>query len=288
MPKDVLKLPRKEWLKHAKDADIILTSRVAPVDKEALSGPNLKLVSTASSGFDHIDMQECNRRGILVANTQCSLDDTCADVIMGSIIACARRICESNQFISEGKWNKSVNIMGLDIHHKTMGILGLGHIGKKVAKRAKGFDMNVLYYDKVGDNITPLDRILRESDFLTICLPITSETYHLIGKKEFDLMKPTSIIANIGRGAVIDNEALADAIAARKIYGAALDVTDPEPLPPNHRLIREKTVVITPHIGSATEETRNNMAAEAARACVQFCKGERITDCVNPFLYDKK
>jgi lactate dehydrogenase-like 2-hydroxyacid dehydrogenase len=283
------KLSREEFLQHAHAADIIIAKGSDTIDKEVLAGKKLKLVSTVAAGMDRIDIDEATRRKILLANTHVSLEDTCADTIMGLILACRRRLMSACNYVKGGKWNTTWSdvepYLGDDVHHKTMGIIGAGHIGQAVARRAKGFDMKVSFFDR-GDGRAAFEKLLKESDFVSICCPLTKETHHMFGKKEFDLMKPNAIIANIGRGPIIDHEALADALEAKKIYGAALDVTEPEPLPVNHRLMKIETAVIAPHIGSATHETRAAMAMEAVRACVQYLKGEKISNCSNPQLYN--
>ena len=282
-------LSREEFLKHAHDADIIIAKGSDTIDKEVLAGKKLKLVSTVAAGMDRIDVQEATKRKILLANTHVSLEDTCADTIMGLIVMCRRRLFSACNYVKNGQWkntwSESEPYLGHDVHHKTMGIIGAGHIGQAVARRARGFDMKVNFFEK-DDSREKFEKLLKESDFVSICCPLTKETYHMFGKREFDLMKPNAIIANIGRGPIIDNEALADALEAKKIYGAALDVTEPEPLPVNHRLMKIENAVIAPHIGSATLETRTEMAMEAVRACVHYLKGEKIPNCSNPELYD--
>ncbi|EAY23580.1 D-isomer specific 2-hydroxyacid dehydrogenase, putative [Trichomonas vaginalis G3] len=167
-----------------------------------------------------------------------------------------------------------------------MGIIGAGHIGKAIAKRAQGFDMKVLFND-LGEGFTPLDQLLKQSDFVVAACPLTEKTRNLISHNEIALMKPTAVLANIGRGPVFDVEAVADALEQKKIYGAALDVIDPEPFPPTHRILKCKNLVITPHIGSSTIETTNNMAIESANACVYFLNGERVPNVSNPKVYEK-
>ena len=281
------KLTRSQFLEHARAADIIVSSASDSIDKEVLACKNLKLVSQVAAGMENIDVEEATKRKILVANTHTSLEDTCADTIWALMMACCRRIVEAHTYVMDGKWTEKNSdlFMGLDMHHKTIGIIGAGHIGQAVARRAKGFDMKVLFNTLNPKISTPIGDVLRKSDFITVAVPLTKMTRHLIGARELKLMKPTSIIANIGRGPVIDTDALADALEKGQIYGAALDVTDPEPLPRNHKLLRQKNVIIAPHIGSATEETRNAMAVEAANACVQFLNGQKISNCSNPEIY---
>ena len=282
------RLTREEFIKRAKEADIICSKGTDPIDKEVLSSKKLKLVSQMAAGIDNIDLEEATRRKVLVASTHTSLEGTCADLIMGLMLACSRRIVEAHNYILEGKWTKPANndFMGLDMHHKTMGIIGAGHIGQALGRRAKGFDMNVLYYSLDPKISVPLEKLLKESDFVAVCLPLTKDTRHFIGKHELSLMKRTAIIANIGRGAVIDTDALAEALENGTIHGAALDVVDPEPLPRNHKLFRQKNLVIAPHIGSGTLETKDAMAMEAVNACVQYLNGERISNISNPELYE--
>lgn len=280
-------IPREEFVEKALKADIILADRRDVINKEILDSPKLKLISVCAAGYDNIDINYATKRKIIVSNTHRSLANTCADTIWSLIMACARRVAENDQFVKNGSWGKisQTTMFGVDVHHKTLGIIGAGHIGRCVGRRGEGFDMKVLYND-IGPQYTPLDTLLKESDVVVVACPLTEKTKKLIGRREIGLMKPNAILANVGRGAVIDTDALADALEQKKIYGAALDVIDPEPLPVNHRILKNKNLAIFPHIGSGTAECQNEMAIEAAEAAVHFLHGEKVPNITNAELYE--
>lgn len=282
------KLSRKEFVEYAHKADVMYANGGDLINKEVLDSPKLKCVSVAAAGADKIDMDYATKRKIAVSNTHVTLADTCADTIMGLILACARRIAEGNNYVKSGEWaEKPKRLWGIDIHHKTMGIIGAGHIGQAIAQRARGFSMNVIFNDiKQGPGVVPLDQLLKESDVVVAACPLTEKTKKLIGRREIGLMKPTAILANIGRGAVFDTDAVCEALEQKKIWGAALDVLDKEPVPKGHRILKNENLVITPHIGSSTLVTTDNMAIEAANACVHFLKGEKIPNISNPAVYE--
>jgi glyoxylate reductase len=256
-------LPHSFLVEKAKSCDVLLTYPYDKIDSSVLDSKKLKFVSVFGAGTDNINIPYATKRGILLANVHQSLADTCADTLISLFLAVSRHVVEADNYVHDRKWTSNdVNatvFWGLDMHHKTMGIVGAGHIGRAVARRAQGFEMKILYNDILPE-YSPLTQLLKESDFLAICCPLTPQTHKLISEKEFRLMKPTAIIGNIGRGAIIDTDALVEAISRKKIYGAALDVTDPEPLPVNHPLLDQKNIVISPHFGSGTRQTRLNMA----------------------------
>lgn len=286
LPSSPNEISRKEFVEKALKADIILADRRDVINKEILDSPKLKLVSVCAAGYDNIDLKYATKRKIVVANTH-SQANTCADTIFTLILACARRVVECDQFVRSGTWGKvrASTMFGLDIHHKTLGIIGAGKIGKCVAERGEGFKMKILYND-IGPGFTPLDNLLKESDVVVLATPLTEKTRKLIGKREIGLMKPTAILANIGRGACIDTEALADALEQKKIWGAALDVIDQEPIPANHRILKNKNLAIFPHIGSGSNECHDEMAREAAMAAVYFMHGENVPNITNKELYE--
>jgi glyoxylate reductase len=266
------------------------------IDKEVLdAAPNLRVISSYSVGFDHIDVEEATKRGIYVTNTPGVLTETTADLAWSLLMTIARRIVEADKFVRTGKWKVGWSptlLLGRDVYGKTLGIVGLGRIGSAVAKRARGFDMKVLYYDvirppperekELGVEFAPLDRLLKESDFVTLHVPLTKETYHMISERELKLMKSTAFLINTSRGAVIDEKALVKALKEGWIAGAALDVFEKEPIDLDNPLLELENVVLVPHIGSASTETRSKMAEMAAKNLIAVLKGEEPPFLVNP------
>ena len=267
------------------------------MDAELLdNAPNLKVVSNMAVGFDNIDAAECTTRGIPVGNTPGVLTDTTADLAWALLMAGARRIVEGMDYVRARKWKTwgPMLLMGQDVYGATLGIIGLGRIGATVAKRATGFDMRILYYDvrRREDLETEweleyvdLDTLLRESDFVTIHTILSPETHHLIGEREFQLMKETAVLVNAARGPIVDPEALHKALKEGQIAYAALDVTEPEPINMDNPLLELDNIIIVPHIGSASYATRGKMAEMAARNLIAGVKGERLPTCVNPEVY---
>ena len=280
------KYSHEELVEKAARNEILLSSGFDKIDKEILDQEKLKLVSVNAAGINQVDLEYATKKGIFVSSVH-SHADTCADLMIGLFLGLSRRIAEAGAFVKDGYWKKlnTSQFLGVDFHHKNMGIIGAGSIGKAVGRRAEGFVMRVLYNDVVP-GYEPLDIVLKESDFIAICAPLTKETFRMFGKREFEKMKPAAILGNIGRGSIVDTEALADAIESGTIFGAALDVTDPEPLPAAHRLVRHPRVLISPHMGSATMECRNSMAREAAQHCVEYLQGKRLHFCNNPEVYN--
>lgn len=233
--------------------------------------PALRVISNYGVGVDHICLADAAARGIPVGNTPGILDGATADMGFALLMAAARRIVEGDRYARCAEFTRydPGYMLGREVHGTTLGIVGLGRIGQQVAKRARGFDMRVLYCNRrrnldaettVGVTYSGLDNLLRESDFVMLCTPLTDESRGLINARTLGLMKSTAILVNIARGPVVDTSALTEALALRRIYAAALDVTDPEPLPRNHPLLALDNVVIAPHLGSATEQTRQKMA----------------------------
>ncbi len=233
--------------------------------------PRVRVISNFGVGVDHIDLAVAAARGIPVGNTPGILDGATADLAFALLLAAGRRIVEGDRYARGPdflRYDPSY-MLGREVHGSTLGILGLGRIGEQVARRARAFDMSVLYHNRrrrpdveaaLGVRYISRDELLAAADYIVLTVPLTPETRHLIGRTELARMKPTAILVNVSRGPVVDTAALTEALTARTIYAAALDVTDPEPLPPDHPLLRLDNVIITPHLGSATEQTRRRMA----------------------------
>ena len=232
--------------------------------------PQLKIVSNHGVGVDHIDCAAARSRGILVGNTPGCLDAATADMTLALLLAAARNVVVGDKFARSPAFTHydPSFMIGYEVSGSTLGIVGLGRIGKQVAKRARAFDMKILYHNRhrdeaaerdLGVTYASLDDLLRESDFVTLNCPLTAETTNLIGRRELALMKPTGILVNVARGAVVDHDALLAALKSKRIAGAALDVTAPEPLPRDHPLLELDNIIIAPHLGSAANRTRRRM-----------------------------
>lgn len=256
--------------------------------------PKLRATSTVSVGYDNFDVDALNARRIALMHTPTVLTETVADTLMTLVLTTARRALEVAERVKKGEWTKSIgpDWFGIDVHHKTLGIVGMGRIGLALAQRAHfGFGMPILYnarrqHQEAEErfNACPcdLDTLLRESDFVCIVLPLTDETHHLINAGKIALMKPSAILINAGRGPVVDEPALIEALKAGKIHAAGLDVFEQEPLPADSPLLSMPNVVALPHIGSATHETRYNMAACAVDNLIDALNGNVEKNCVNP------
>ncbi|MBO9130642.1 D-glycerate dehydrogenase [Bacillus sp. 165] len=280
------KIPRDVLLEKVKNKQGLLNFG-AQIDEELLThAPHLKVVSNISVGYDNFDVQAMKAHNVIGTNTPYVLDDTVADLIFGLMLAVSRRICELDTYVKAGRWEKEMGRahFGLDVHHATVGIIGMGRIGEAVAKRAKfGFDMNVLYCNRnrkkeaeqtFGAVYCSLDELLQASDFIVLMTPLTPETYHLIGPHEFSLMKNTAIFINASRGQTVDEQALIQALRQGKIFGAGIDTFTQEPIEKDNQLLALPNVVTLPHIGSATLKTRVNMAMTAAQNLVKGLHGE--------------
>lgn len=264
------------------------------IDDRLLSQcPDLKIICNVAVGFNNIDVKACTRRGVMATNTPGVLDDTTADFAWTLLLAAARRVVEADKFFRSGKW-KGWGLMqftGHDVHHKTLGVIGFGRIGRGVARRAKGFDMRVIYTDvQRVDESTERDygvmyvdkrTLLRESDFVSLHIPLFPETTHYMSHAEFALMKKTAILINAARGPIVDEKALVKALKEGRIGGAGLDVYEKEPKC-ERALIGMKNVVLAPHIASASIETRLKMAMMAAQNCVAGLTGQRPPNLLNP------
>ena len=282
-------------LEKVKDVDGLLSMLSDRVDITLMDAAHkLKVVSNLAVGYDNIDIMEATRRGIPVGNTPGVLTETTADIAFALLMAAARRVVEADRHVRKGLWKTwgPMILLGQDIHHATLGIIGLGRIGIEVAKRARGFNMNVLYHDVVRNEekekqlgmkyVSELNELLSKSDFISIHVPLLPETHHLIGASEFALMKPTAVFINTSRGPVVDQKALCEALSSGKIFAAGIDVTEIEPISPDDPLLTLENVVITPHIASASVHTRRNMAIMAAENILAGLRGEVLPNCVNP------
>ena len=232
--------------------------------------PNVRIVSNHGVGVDHIDVAACQRRGVLVGNTPSVLDDTVADTAFTVLLAAARRVPESLRVAADPHTTEfdQTKLHGQDVHHATLGIVGLGRIGQRIAQRAQGFEMSVLYHQRrrntaaesqLDAKYVDFDQLLAEADFLVLTVPLTDKTRGLIGSEQFARMKPSAVLVNVARGPVVVTDALVDALRNNQLWAAALDVTDPEPLPRDHPLLKMDNVVVTSHIGSASIQTRQKM-----------------------------
>jgi glyoxylate reductase len=255
--------------------------------------PQLRVVSNFAVGYDNVDVPAATARGVAVCNTPDVLTETTADFAWALLMAAARRIVEGVDYVRAGKWQTwgPTLLLGRDLWGATLGIVGFGRIGREVAKRARGFEMTVLAFDThqdeqaardLGATYRPLDDVLREADFVTLHVALTNETHHLIGARELGLMKREAILVNAARGPVVDTDALVTALREGTIAAAALDVTDPEPLPVDHPLVGLPNAIVVPHIASATVATRDEMARMAARNLLAAIRGERPPHIVNP------
>jgi glyoxylate reductase len=286
--------PRAELLAGVRDVDGLLSLLTDRVDAELLeAAPKLRVVANMAVGYDNIDVPAATARKIPVTNTPGVLTETSADMAWALLMSTARRIVEADRFTRDGKWKTwgPMLLLGQDVHHATLGLIGMGRIGAEVAKRARGFDMRILYHSRtrkpelerdLGIEPVALDDLLRQSDFVSIHTPLTEETRGLIGARELSLMKPTSILINTSRGPVVDQRALAEALQAGRIFGAGLDVFEVEPLPMDDPLLKLENVVIPPHIASASFATRGKMARMAAENCLAVLEGRRPANPVNP------
>lgn len=290
--------PRDVLLKEVRDVEGLLSLLTDRVDAELMdAAPRLKVISNYAVGFDNIDVAEATRRRIPVGNTPGVLTDSTADLAFALMMAAGRRLIEGVDYVRAGKWKTwgPKLLLGQDIHGATLGIIGFGRIGQAMAKRAAGFDMRVLAYDPypnqeaakaLGVELVELDRLLAESDFISLHPLLTKETYHMIGEREFKLMKPTAILVNAARGPIVDPKALYNALKNGDIAYAALDVTEPEPIPMDDPLLTLPNCIIVPHIASASRATRGKMAEMAAANLLAGLRGERLPNCVNPEVYD--
>jgi glyoxylate reductase len=324
----------REWLlDHLPTAEGLYCLLTDRIDREVLQfGKRLRVVSTMSVGYDHIDVGECTTRGIAIGHTPGILTEATADLAFALLLAAARRIVEGADYVRQGRWTtwSPDLLLGQEVSGATLGIVGFGRIGQAMARRAQGFRMNVLAVrsshgvsglprssDSSRPGVQPsatlefrweilppwssqeqaqesflkyvdLQEALAKSDFVSLHVPLTPQTHHLIGESEFRVMKPSGILINTARGTVVDTEALYHALSKGIIGGAALDVTDPEPIPASHLLLTLPNCLIIPHLGSASVATRTRMACMAVENVVAGLRGEVLPHCVNPEVYEMR
>jgi glyoxylate reductase len=298
---DDLPPPRDELLRAVAGCDGVVTLLTDRVDDGFLdaAGPQLKVVSNYAVGFDNVDVPACTARGVAVGNTPGVLTETTADLAFALLMAAARRLPEGDRYVRAGNWKTwgPMLLLGPDVHGATIGIVGFGRIGQAVAKRARGFGMTILYQDvhradpaveaEFGAAELPLEELLPRADFVTLHVNLTPQTKGLIDAEKLSWMKPTAVLVNTSRGPVIDHAALAEALRSGRIFAAALDVTDPEPIPADDPLVGLENCLIVPHIASASRATRGKMAEMAAANLLAGVRGERIPTPVNPEVYDR-
>ena len=289
-------MPVSQLAVECREAEGILVNSTRVSEEVLLAAPGLRAISNCGVGYDNIDVAVCNRRRIPITNTAGSLEETTADMAFTLLLAAARRAIEADRYVREGRWERwQFGLMhGLDVHHKTLGLIGFGGIGQPMARRGRGFSMRILYHarHRAAESVerelaaghTDLESLLRQSDFISLHVPLTAETRHIIDGKAFSLMKNTAVLVNTARGPVVDEQALVDALSTRKIAGAGLDVFEKEPQV-HADLTRMDNVVLAPHIGSATGETRLRMATLAVRNLLAMLAGERPRTVVNPEVY---
>ena len=278
---------RDELLEAVRGANGVLATATEKMDGEVMdaAGDGLKVIANMAVGYDNIDVKAAGERGIVVTNTPGVLDETTADVAFMLMLAAARRLGEGERLLRAGKWEwwGPKQLRGLDVWGRKLGVVGMGRIGQAVARRAKGFGMEVLYHNRsrkedaeneLGAQYLDLDDLLRESDFVSVHTPLTDETRHLIGERELGLMRSTAVLVNTSRGPVVDEAALADALDSGRIFAAGLDVYEEEP-EVHPKLLELDNVVLAPHIGSATIETRDKMARMAAENVAAVLRGEK-------------
>lgn len=288
---------KQEIINHIDGALAIITMLTDPIDRDVIdNAQNLQLISQMAVGYDNIDLHYATSKHIPVGHTPDVLTETTADFTWALLMATARRVVESHNEVQNGIWKPWGPFVwtGTDVFGKTLGIIGLGRIGQAVARRAKGFNMKVLYNsrDRKPDvekelnlEYVSLSDLLKRSDFVSLNTSLTKETYHLIDKKAINQMKPGAFLINTARGTIVDQEALYQALKEQKIAGAGLDVTDPEPIRPDDPILRLPNVVITPHIGSSSLKTRERMAMMMVENVEAILNHQTIPYCANPEVY---
>jgi lactate dehydrogenase-like 2-hydroxyacid dehydrogenase len=290
-----------ELRRRLADKEGVLSTGSDRIDAAVLdAAPRLKAVCNNAVGYNNIDLAACSERGILATNTPGVLDETTADTAWALLMAAARRITEAERWLRAGNWKegwKHDRLLGQDVHHATLGIIGMGRIGQAIARRARGFSMRVLYHNRnrapkavekaLGAKYASLEKLLKESDFLSLNLPYSPEARHLIGARELALMKPTAVIINAARGGIIDDAALIQALKERRIAAAGLDVFEGEPKF-NPGFLELDNVALVPHIGSATRATRVAMVKLAVKNLTVALSGRRPPSLLNPEAWPKR
>ena len=290
---EVRPMERQNLLHSVGGKEGLLCTITDRIDKELLDrGPQLRMIANFGVGFDNIDVEAATARGIPVSNTPGVLTDATADLTFALILVTARRVVEGDKRTRAGKFRffAPLNFLGSEVSGKTLGIIGLGRIGKAVARRARGFDMKVFYHSRrrietaeeeaLGATYKDLSTLLARSDFVSLHVPLSEKTHHLIGREELETMKPSAFVINTSRGPVVDEQALVEALQEGKIAGAGLDVYEEEPLLTPGLAILDNAVLL-PHLGSATVETRTRMGLKAAENLVAGLKGEKPPNCLN-------
>ena len=280
-------ITREKLLQEVADVEGLLTSGGSIDDALLDHAPNLKVVSNMSVGYNNFDLKAMENRNVIGTHTPYVLNETMADLTFALMLGTARRITELDTLVKEGRWEPSKDdeeYFGLDVHSSRLGIIGMGRIGEVIARRAKfGFNMDVQYYNRnqkpeveqeLEIKYSDLESLLKTSDFIVLLTPLTDETYHLIGEKEFKLMKKSAIFINVSRGQTVDEQALIQALQNKEIYAAGLDVFDQEPIEKDNPLLDMVNVVTVPHIGSATAQTRDAMSMRAAENLVGTLTGK--------------
>lgn len=292
-------LSKAELKQKLKGKEAVISLLTDTIDGEVLdaAGSQLKIVANYAVGFNNFDLTAATERGVILTNTPGVLDESTATLTFTLLLSMARRIPEANKFLRDGKWQgwAPMFFIGLDVDRKTLGVAGLGRIGKNVARKAKGFDMKIIYTDlcrneefeqQVGATFVDKETLLKESDFLTLHVPLMPETHHYIGEAELKKMKKTAVLINASRGPVVDEAALVKALKEEEIWGAGLDVFEDEPkIAPG--LSDLDNVVIVPHIASATMDTRLKMGAIAVGNIIKVLNGQQPDTCVNPDVLKK-
>ena len=289
-------LTKKEIIKGVKGKDGLLCLLTDPIDKEVInSEPHLKMIASYAVGYDNIDIDAATKKKIPVSNTPGVLTDATAEMAWALLLSVSRRIVEADSFTRDGRfhgWDPML-MHGQGVTNKTLGVVGTGRIGKAFALKSKGFNMKILYADERKNEIleknlnavkTDFDTILKESDFISLHVPLLPSTHHLIGEKQLRMMKKTAVLINTSRGPVVDEKALIKALKNKWIFGAGLDVYENEPKI-SEELLKLKNVVVQPHSASATTESRTKMAIMAAENMITGLKGEKPPNCVNPEVF---
>jgi glyoxylate reductase len=297
---DELPPSREELLRHVRGVDGLLCLLTDKIDGEVMdaAGPQLNVISNYAVGFDNIDVRAATARRIPVGNTPNVLTDATADFAFALLMAVARRIPEGERYVHGGQWKTwgPMTLLGEDIQGATLGLIGFGRIGQAVARRALGFDMRVIYYDP-GEKKSHRDlratrvgfeTVLEEADFISLHTPLTPDTRHMIDAEALSKMKPNAVLINTARGPIVDLQALYEALQEKRIFGAGLDVTEPEPLPMDSPLLSLDNIVIVPHMASASKTSRDQMSWMAAQNLIAGLNGERLPNCVNPQVYSQK
>lgn len=289
---DELPAPRPELLARVKDAHGIVSLLTDRIDAEVMdAAPGLKVICNVAAGYDNIDLTAAKQRGIWVTNLPGVLTETTADLGFALLMAAARRLPEGRDYAKNGQWKTwgMTTLLGQDIHGATLGIAGMGRIGAAIARRGKGFNMRVIYHNRnrneaaereLGAEYVSKEELLKQSDFLMLIMSYSPAARHFIDTAALSMMKPTATLINMARGGAVDTDTLTHAMREKKIFAAALDVTDPEPLPATHPLYQLDNVLIVPHLGSASVVTREKMSIMAAQNCIAGVMGQKPENAI--------